>query len=89
MTIKDYNNHKDFYNKFALYICQKLNYSIEQEMYHGVIEWYDSHKEHILVYIGGAYESLHVKSNSRGLFLNSVAMKVLIEELKKIGYDRS
>jgi hypothetical protein len=54
-----------------------------------VIEWYDSHKEHILVYIGGAYESLHVKSNSRGLFLNSVAMKVLIEELKKIGYDRS
>jgi hypothetical protein len=49
MTIRDYNNHKDFYDKFAIYICQKLNYSIEQEMYHGVIEWYDSHKEHIIV----------------------------------------
>jgi hypothetical protein len=89
MTVKEYIKNKEFYNKFAIYICQKLDYLIDEEMYHGEIEWYNSHKEDILVYIGGEWDSLHIKSFTRGLFLNSTAMKILISELKKIGYDRS
>jgi hypothetical protein len=89
MTIKEYNNNKDYCNKFALYICQKLGYSIKNGMYHGQIEWLGYYKEDIIVYIGGAYDTLHIKSLTRGLFLNSVAMDLLLAELKKIGYVRS